>query len=332
MARPLKTGIDYFPLDVDFLSDIKIRKLMRGIGTESIGVIISILSNIYRDNGYFISVDDDFYFLIAEEVGTTELIVEKVVKKSLDIDFFEPELFNDFKILTSLGIQKRYLQACEKRKVIEFESNYLLLTNFDNPRVKVVNNLVNSDKSGINGVKDDNNSVNYPRSTQSKVKESKVNNTKVNYNENDVVDENVTQENSSINPNDVIEFYQNNFGMMSPYVMENISRWCDDINAEVVLEACKISVAMGKTNYNYVNGVLKNWLKRNVKSVDDVKALQVAHENQKQQVSYNRRSNHVEAEPEWLNQEETTVAVPKEAMDLDEEELKARLARLKKKE
>ena len=28
MARPLKQGLDYFPLDTDFLSDSKVRKII----------------------------------------------------------------------------------------------------------------------------------------------------------------------------------------------------------------------------------------------------------------------------------------------------------------
>ena len=32
MARPLKTGLDYFPLDVDILYDIKVRKIVKKSG------------------------------------------------------------------------------------------------------------------------------------------------------------------------------------------------------------------------------------------------------------------------------------------------------------
>ena len=29
MARPIKQGLDYYPLDVGFLQDVKIRRIMR---------------------------------------------------------------------------------------------------------------------------------------------------------------------------------------------------------------------------------------------------------------------------------------------------------------
>ena len=51
MARPIKDGIDYFSFDVDFLRDIKVRRVMRSCGNVSVAILISILSTIYRDTG-----------------------------------------------------------------------------------------------------------------------------------------------------------------------------------------------------------------------------------------------------------------------------------------
>jgi len=38
MARPLKQGIDYFPLSVDFLRDIKVRKIKRACGPYTVEI------------------------------------------------------------------------------------------------------------------------------------------------------------------------------------------------------------------------------------------------------------------------------------------------------
>lgn len=54
MARPKKQGIDYFPLDVNFFSDVKIRKIARACGSQSTSILICLLCNIYKDNGYYI--------------------------------------------------------------------------------------------------------------------------------------------------------------------------------------------------------------------------------------------------------------------------------------
>ena len=51
MARPRKDGLDYFPLDVNFLSDLKIKKIIRAYGAQAVAVVMSVLTTIYRDNG-----------------------------------------------------------------------------------------------------------------------------------------------------------------------------------------------------------------------------------------------------------------------------------------
>ena len=40
MARPKAKGVEYFPLDVGFLSDLKIRKIMLSCGASSTDIHI----------------------------------------------------------------------------------------------------------------------------------------------------------------------------------------------------------------------------------------------------------------------------------------------------
>ncbi|EHM37847.1 hypothetical protein HMPREF0080_02031 [Anaeroglobus geminatus F0357] len=72
MARPLKQGLDYFPLDTDFLQDIKVRRLIRACGSSAIPMLIGLLVNIYRGDGYYLRWDSDMTFLISDEVGISE--------------------------------------------------------------------------------------------------------------------------------------------------------------------------------------------------------------------------------------------------------------------
>jgi hypothetical protein len=165
MARPEKQGIPYFSFDVDFFSDIKVKKIMRACGPKSIPVLINLLCNIYRDKGYYIEWDDEIGFLVADEVGTNESIAEEVVNKSLQVGFFDKGIFEKYKILTSKGIQKRYQKATYQRKNNAINSNLLILEH---------------EKQGYSHEKHMNNSVNHIESTQSKEKQSKVNKSKVN--------------------------------------------------------------------------------------------------------------------------------------------------------
>lgn len=165
MARPEKQGIPYFSFDVDFFSDIKVKKIMRACGPKSIPVLINLLCNIYRDKGYYIEWDDEIGFLVADEVGTNESIAQEVVNKSLQVGFFDKDIFEKYKILTSKGIQKRYQKATYQRK---------------NNAINPVLLISEHEKQGYSHEKHMNNSVNHIESTQSKKKQSKVKKSKAN--------------------------------------------------------------------------------------------------------------------------------------------------------
>jgi len=66
-------------------------------------------------------------------------------------------------------------------------------------------------------------------------------------------------------------FYENNFGMMSPFISQNIEHWIDDLSEELVIESMKIALKNNK-QFNYAEGILRDWHKRNIRTIDDVAA------------------------------------------------------------
>ena len=163
MARPLSRGIEYYPLDVDFMNDIKIRKIMKSCGPNSIAIIILLLGNIYGDEGYFMKWDEDVCFLVADAVGAKEVYIKEVLKKCLQVDLFSNELFEKFKIITSKGIQKRFFEITKRRRRENLINEYLLV-NVTETGVNVTETIVTEAETGVI----------VSKSTQSKVKESKV--------------------------------------------------------------------------------------------------------------------------------------------------------------
>lgn len=163
MARPLSRGIEYYPLDVDFLNDLKIKRIMKSCGPNSIAIIILLLGNIYGDEGYFMKWDEDVCFLVADAVGAKEVYVKEVLKKCLQVDLFSSELFEKFKIITSKGIQKRFFEITKRRKRENLIDDYLLV-NVTETEVIVAETPINVTETGVI----------VSKSTQSKVKESKV--------------------------------------------------------------------------------------------------------------------------------------------------------------
>lgn len=185
MARPNKQGIDYFPFDVDFFSDIKIRKIARACGSQATSILICLLCNIYKDKGYYILWDEDLPFVIADTVGVSEGAVKEVILKALQVDFFDQDIYNKHNVLTSLGIQKRFKSAVYKREKIEYIEEYM---------VSDVRKIVSDVKNQVSDV----------RSTQSKVKKSRVKKSKEN--DKEISPEGDTKKDElSLNPHPQIE-------------------------------------------------------------------------------------------------------------------------------
>lgn len=154
MARPTKEGLDYYSFDVNFFSNRKIRKIMRACGPSSPTILICLLCNIYKNKGYYIEWDEELPFDIADYVGVSEGAVKEVIKKAIDVGFFDKGMFENLKIITSEGIQERFIEGTKKRKDISIKDEYWI-------------------NSGINPVIASDNFINSTSNQQSKLNQSK---------------------------------------------------------------------------------------------------------------------------------------------------------------
>ena len=114
MARPKKNGLSYFPLDVDFLEDNKIKILKARYGPDGIMLYVYLLCEIYKQ-GYYIQVDDDFEYIISEDLKMDQAKVKQVLNFLLSRSLFDNTLFQSDKVLTSAGIQRRFQLAVKER-------------------------------------------------------------------------------------------------------------------------------------------------------------------------------------------------------------------------
>ncbi|BFH71235.1 hypothetical protein J27TS7_34140 [Paenibacillus dendritiformis] len=188
MARPTKEGLDYFPLDVDFYQDDKLTVPLGKFGMEGLGIIVRLMSEIYKNGYYYLwGVREQYAFSFGINVDIN--IVSGVVNECAEWGFFHKGLLESHQILTSAGFQKRYLEAAKRRKFITFIEGYLLIdpvvaqTQVNRP-IKVVNSDGKEVNVYINPSKCESSDTETP---QSKVKESKVikNLTRQRYDEDD---------------------------------------------------------------------------------------------------------------------------------------------------
>jgi len=109
MSRPIKEGLDYFPLDC--VMDNKIEALESEYGIEGFGVYIRILQTIYQTpNGELKTKDMGFsmWKILGKRCGKPEEYITKCVNHLLSIGLFDKNQFNETGVLTSNGIQKRF--------------------------------------------------------------------------------------------------------------------------------------------------------------------------------------------------------------------------------
>lgn len=114
MARPLKQGLDYFPLDTIWSDKVKFVRAEFGIA--GIGILVSLWQKIYRDKGYYTPWNDDVALLFASDIGAGFLVVSEVVECCLRRDIFSRAKYAECGVLTSAGIQNRYLAATKRRE------------------------------------------------------------------------------------------------------------------------------------------------------------------------------------------------------------------------
>lgn len=130
MARIKKKGLDYFPLNTDFIHDRAVRRLMKREGDSSLGILIEVLSYIYAGEGYYVDADRLFYEdLSAGLYEKSADDVERVIRLAVEYGLFDSGLFERERILTSVEIQRQYLFSTRRRSVSHLEAAYCLLVN-----------------------------------------------------------------------------------------------------------------------------------------------------------------------------------------------------------
>lgn len=129
-----------------------------------------------------------------------------------------------------------------------------------------------------------------------KQKESKtVTNVNVNDNVNENVNDNVN-ENASDSCVDglqkIINFYENNIGVVTPYISELLQDFAEEMDCEVIVFAMQKAVEANIRTIQYIKGTLNNWSKKGIKTLLEAK-------EESKNFSKNKSNS---AEEEFLNE------------------------------
>ena len=155
-----KVGLDFFSFDTSF--DFDLRLIEAEFGMDGLGVVVKLWQRIYGERGYYIEFDDEVALLFADEIKVGANAVSEIVRAAIRRGIFHRDLYDKYKILTSHGIQKRYIEGTSRRVRVEMEERYLLLSSHEIPS----NVYINGKNVYINGENVDGNAQSRKEETK----------------------------------------------------------------------------------------------------------------------------------------------------------------------
>ncbi|MGY5269205.1 Lin1244/Lin1753 domain-containing protein [Lactiplantibacillus plantarum] len=248
MARPVKEGLDYFPLDVDFAVNDKTEAIMGEFGPKGVLFMIYLLSAVYQ-NGYYLQWNKLKQMQLANRIqGVSPELANQIVNRLIAYGTFSEELFNSAKVLTSQRIQETYEDATKRRKS-------------QKPTKYWINVDINKDTSVVNA------DIN----PQSKVNKSKSNKSKVNNYDDDA---GVTRE-------QVINDWTNLWGFPNGIARPEIDEWLAALKPELVAYAIRIAGEHDVQSHGalkYLRAVIKGWQQRKITTLAQAKQATTDHD------------------------------------------------------
>ncbi|QJY42135.1 DUF4373 domain-containing protein [Lactiplantibacillus plantarum] len=273
MARPVKEGLDYFPLDVDFAVNDKTEAIMGEFGPKGVLFMIYLLSAVYQ-NGYYLQWNKLKQMQLANRIeGVSPELANQIVNRLIAYGTFSEELFNSAKVLTSQRIQETYEDATKRRKS-------------QKPNKYWINVDINKDTSVVN----------VDINPQSKVNKSKSNKNKVNNYDDDA---GVTRE-------QVVNDWTNLWGFPNGVARPEIDEWLVAFKPELVAYAIQIAGehdVQPRGALKYLRAVIKGWQQRKITTL--AQAQQATADHDKRLANANKpggysKPRRKEVTPKWM--------------------------------
>ena len=263
------------------------------LGAEGYGIFFMLIERLREEEGYKSTIDyDTLAFDLRVEPEKVKQVVENydLFKFTEDGKYFYSDSFNERMEMMDLK-RKKLAEAgkkgAEKRWGNKPKDSNAIATpkrSHSNPNSDLI--AIDSNKIKLNKIK----------LNKTKINKSKVVVAETNEAENLADQPATTTEQKQIS--DVLNFYENHFGMTSDYIRQSILKWCNDLNPELVKRALEISVEDNVLKFRYANAIMVDWDKKGIDTLE--KALAEGNARQKsKQNNYNKPSGYVEPLPDW---------------------------------
>lgn len=119
-----------------------------------------------------------------------------------------------------------------------------------------------------------------------------------------------------------IVFYQQNFGLLSPHLAEEILGWVNNLGNEMVIEALSRSLNRNKPSWGYAKSILLSWVKKKFTNINQAKAEEITYQKQVAGKS--------EVVPDWFKEHKENTNHSSKEPESSREEVAAMLAQYRK--
>lgn len=247
MARPRRTGLDYFPLDVDFFGDRKIKILKGRFGADGVAFYLYILCEIYRDKGYYLKFDEDFQYAASADLNMSCEKIGQMLNFLLERSLLNSKLFQSDKVLTSHGIQARYQEAIKeraKKTPVLVDKKFWLLSDAETQGFIQHTNFEGFSRNNDSFSRKNGSSSQekHPKVKERRVKESKGEKRK-----------------AESDPSGVFRTFEDCGFQITGYTAEELMALSEEYPEEWVCEAIRRAADQGKRKLAYVKGILNRW-------------------------------------------------------------------------
>ena len=111
-------GMLYFPFKVNLFEEIAIELIEAKFGLKGTAAVIKLLCKIHKENGYYLKWDSEQCTLFTNKVGRdiNEEEMQGIVDILVEKGFFDSQIYKEQQVLTSIELQKVWLEATKRRK------------------------------------------------------------------------------------------------------------------------------------------------------------------------------------------------------------------------
>ncbi len=131
----IKRGLDYYAHNVGMTADRRLIGIRREYGSAGIDVLFALYDMLYSNTGYYLEYNDRTRSDVLWELGgivrgknsPEDNVIAEIIDAFVVAGLFDKELYSKG-ILTSVQVQEQFYMSTLKRKIVQVNTSYWLLS------------------------------------------------------------------------------------------------------------------------------------------------------------------------------------------------------------